>query len=79
MREESPACEETLPKAAILCAAIFFFLGLRNSAAWSQMFSQDRQSSAGTNSSSKPVDSVMALMPQRSGPDLVRSPLALTT
>src|SRR5882762_6919415 len=41
MRKNRPAWRGNLAKAAILCAAIFFFLGLRNSAAWSQIVSQD--------------------------------------
>src|SRR5713226_2106389 len=41
MRTNRPAWRGRLVKAAILCAAILFFFGLWNSAAWPQAVSQD--------------------------------------
>src|SRR5882762_3201374 len=76
MRKNRPAWRGNLAKAAILCAAIFFFLGLRNSAAWSQIVSQDpaverghKQFEQGCGFCHGP-DAIGAR-----GPDLVRSPL----
>src|SRR6266403_440812 len=76
MRENRPACRGNLAKAAILCAAIFFFLGLRNSAAWSQIVSQDPAIERGHKQFQQSCgfchgpDATGAR-----GPDLVRSPL----
>src|SRR2546426_5488242 len=76
MRKNRPAWRGNLAKAAILCAAIFFFLGLRNSAAWSQIVSQDPAVERGHKQFEQACgfchgpDATGAR-----GPDLVRSPL----
>src|ERR1700731_939597 len=76
MRKNRPAWRGKLAKAAILCAAIFFFLGLRNSAAWSQAVSQDPAVDRGHKQFEQACgfchgpDATGAR-----GPDLVRSPL----
>src|ERR1700719_1351638 len=76
MRKNRPAWRGKLAKVAILCAAIFFFLGLRNSAAWSQAVSQDPAVERGHKQFEQSCgfchgpDATGAR-----GPDLVRSPL----
>ena len=76
MRKNRPAWRGKLAKVAILCAAIFFFLGLRNSAAWSQAVSQDPAVERGHKQFEQACgfchgpDATGAR-----GPDLVRSPL----
>ena len=76
MRKNRPAWRGKLAKVAILCSAIFFFLGLRNSAAWSQAVSQDPAVDRGHKQFEQACgfchgpDATGAR-----GPDLVRSPL----
>src|SRR6266481_2805977 len=76
MRKNRPAWRGKLAKVVILCAAIFFFLGLRNSAAWSQAVSQDPAVERGHKQFEQACgfchgpDATGAR-----GPDLVRSPL----
>ncbi len=76
MRKNRPAWRGKLVKVAILCAAIFFFLGLRNSAAWSQAVSQDPAVERGHKQFEQACGFCHG--PDATGtrgPDLVRSPL----
>src|SRR6266446_9510137 len=76
MRKNRPAWRGKLAKVAILCAAIFFFLGLRNSAAWSQAVSQDPAVERGHKQFEQACGFCHG--PDATGtrgPDLVRSPL----
>src|SRR6266481_2826053 len=76
MRKNRPAWRGKLAKVVILCAAIFFFLGLRNSAAWPQAVPQDPAVERGRKQFQQSCgfchgpDATGAR-----GPDLVRSPL----
>src|SRR3982074_1357412 len=76
MRKNRQAWRGKLAKTAIPCAAIFFFLGLRNSAAWPQAVSQDPAVERGHKQFQQSCgfchgpDATGAR-----GPDLVRSPL----
>ena len=76
MRTNRPAWRGRLVKAAILCAAILFFFGLWNSAAWPQAVSQDPAVERGH----KQFEQVCGFCHGSDatgarGPDLVRSPL----
>src|SRR6266478_5076765 len=76
MRKNRPAWRGNLAKAAILCAAIFFFLGLRNSAAWSQIVSQDPAVERGHKQFEQSCGFCHGPDPTGArGPDLLRSPL----
>src|SRR5947207_10231687 len=76
MRTNRPAWRGKLAKAAILYAAILFFFGLWNSAAWPQAVSQDPAVERGLKQFEQACgfchgpDATGAR-----GPDLVRSPL----
>src|SRR6266704_4499679 len=76
MRGNRLASRGQLANSAILCAAIFFFLSLWNSAAWSQAVSQDPAVERGRKNFEQSCgfchgpDATGAR-----GPDLVRSPL----
>src|SRR3989440_12162755 len=76
MRKNRLAWRGQLVKAAILCAAVLFFFGLWNSAAWPQAVSQDPAVERGHKQFEQSCgfchgpDATGAR-----GPDLVRSPL----
>ena len=72
--------EETLPKLQFFVQRSFSSSVYGIPQLGPRLFLKTRQSSAGTNSSSKPVDSVMALMPQAlGGLTLSARRLSLTT
>src|SRR5260370_35381507 len=76
MRTNRTAWRGRLVKAAILCAAILFFFGLWNSAAWPQAVSQDPAVERGHKQFEKACGFCHG--PDATGaraPDLVRSPL----
>src|SRR6184192_857170 len=76
MRTNRPAWRGKLAKAAILYAAILFFFGLWNSAAWPQAVSQDPAVERGHKQFQQSCGFCHAADATGArGPDLVRSPL----
>src|SRR5947207_7514585 len=76
MRTNRPAWRGKLAKAAILYAAILFFFGLWNSAAWPQAVSQDPAVERGLKQFQQSCGFCHGPdAPGARGPDLVRSPL----